>query len=167
MSGLRRFSDYLRYLRLFRLRFRLWFRRSGSFYFRSRLISIQTPQLLLIQSLFEPCDPAATLFVFRHRIANLRRDGFDLGLFRLFEVDDYLFRWRTCSLRVGENVECFCESAALRPLDRIQTEIIALLGIGAGLNEPLYDMRVSEDYGEDERRLAAARGFIYVSAVGE
>jgi hypothetical protein len=55
----------------------------------------------------------------------------------------------------------------LRPLDRIQPEIIALLGIGAGLNQPVDNMRVSEDYGEDQRRPAAACGFIYVSAVGE
>jgi hypothetical protein len=55
----------------------------------------------------------------------------------------------------------------LRPFDRIQAEIIALLGVGAGLNQSLNNVRVTEDYGEDERRLAAARSFIYVSAVGE
>ena len=38
---------------------------------------------------------------------------------------------------------------------------------GSGLNQPVDNMRVSEDYGEDQRRPAAACGFIYVSAVGE
>jgi len=31
----------------------------------------------------------------------------------------------------------------------------------------LNNTRVTEDYGEDERRLAAARTFVYVSAVGD
>src|SRR6185295_19943166 len=127
MPGLRRLRDNLRYWRLFRLwfRFRLWLRRFSGSHFRRRLIPIQTPQLLLSQSLLQPCDPAATLVIFRNRIANLRlrRNGLDLRLFRLFEVDDYLFRWRTCSLRVGEYVECFAESSTLRPLDCVQPEI--------------------------------------------
>src|SRR6185503_15317357 len=170
MPGLWRLGYSLQYLRLFRLWFRFWFRRLKGSHFRRRLIPVQPPQLLLIQSLLEPCDPAATLFLFRHLVTNrlrLGRDGFDLGLFKLFEVDNYLFRRRTRSLRVGEKVECFAQSSALRPLDGIQTEIIALLRIGAGLNQSLNDMRVTKDYGEDERRLTAARSFIYVSAVGE
>jgi hypothetical protein len=79
-------------LRLFRLRLRLrlWFGRFSRSHFRRRLIPIQTPQLLLIQSLLEPSYPAATLFFFRDRVTTVRlgRDGFDLRLFRLFEVDD-------------------------------------------------------------------------------
>ena len=158
MSGLQRLRLRFREcfsLRYFRLRF--WFRRSGGSHFRRRSILIHTPQLLLFQSLLQSCDPAATLFIFRHRIANLRRgrDGFDLRLFGLFEVDDYLFRWRARSLRIRENVKGFAQSSALRPFDGIQTEIIALLGIGAGLNQSLNNMRVSVNYGEDQRRAAA------------
>jgi hypothetical protein len=41
------------------------------------------------------------------------------------------------------------------------------VSIGARLNELLDDVRVTEDYGEDERRLAAARTFVYVSAAGD
>jgi hypothetical protein len=37
----------------------------------------------------------------------------------------------------------------LRPLDGIQAEIVALLGIGAGLNQSLNNVCVTVDYRED------------------
>src|SRR6185503_11153357 len=162
----------LRYSDRFRLRYcRLWFRLRLFHLLTNRLfrLAIHTTRRLLIQSLLEPGDPAATLFLFRDRLANrrLRHDGFGrLTLFRLFEVDDYFFRRRTNSTSVGESIDRFGYSSAFRPIDRIKPKIVALVRIGAGLNELLNNVRVTEDYSEDERRLAAARTFVYVSAAG-
>lgn len=70
-------------------------------------------------------------------------------------------------MRIGENVERFGQSPAFCPVDRVEAEIISLLGIGAGLNQLLNDMRVAEDYRKNEWSLAATRTFIDVSATGK
>jgi hypothetical protein len=40
----------------------------------------------------------------------------------------------------------------MRPIDRIQTEIVSQLRIGAGVEQKRNEMRVTEDGGENERR---------------
>src|ERR1041385_1188714 len=108
----RRFWDSesfrLCFLMNWRLRFRFGVFRLGRFggsdFFR--FIAIETPECLLIQPLLESCDPATPLLRLRHGFARLRLASL-LGFFRLFNVDQYSFRRRACSLSVGENVERF------------------------------------------------------------
>src|ERR1041384_2923583 len=146
------------FLRLGWRRFRCYdFRRD----FRS-LVAIQTPCRFLVEPLLETRDPAFTLLCVRHGFARLV--ACQLGF---FEVDEYFFRRCGRAPRVRENVQRFGQTSTLRPLDRVQSEIIALFRIRAGLNQLLNYVRVAEDYREDERGLAAAGTFVDVSALGK
>jgi hypothetical protein len=42
-----------------------------------------------------------------------------------------------------------------------------LVRVGARFHQESYEVCVAEDDGKDERRLAAARSFIYVRAIGQ
>ena len=68
---------------------------------------------------------------------------------------------------VRENSGSFRQSAALRPLERVETEIVALLRVGARFHQEFYEVCAAEDDGEDESCLPAARSFIYVRAIGQ
>ena len=68
---------------------------------------------------------------------------------------------------VRENSDDFGQSSALRPLDRVEAEIVAQLRVGARFHQEFYEICAAEDDGKDERRLAAARSFIYVRAIGQ
>src|SRR5689334_5104712 len=162
----------------YRESFCLWFRgrfRFGYFRFRrfrrrsdfGRLVAIQTPQRLLVESLFETRDPATALFRIGDVFARFPFLPILFGRFGLFEIDNDSFRSGARLLRVGENVERFGESAPFCPIERVEAEIVALLRISAGQDELSNNVRVSEDYREDERGLAAAGSFVDVSAGGK
>ena len=68
---------------------------------------------------------------------------------------------------VRENSDDLGQSSALRPLDRVETEIVAQLRIGARFHQQFYEICTAEDDREDERRLPTARSFIYVRAIGQ
>ena len=59
------------------------------------------------------------------------------------------------------------DPATVRPVNRVEAEIIALVWIGAGVDEQPDDIRVTEDNGEDESSLAAARPLIHIRAIGQ
>jgi len=68
---------------------------------------------------------------------------------------------------IRENRDCFARASALRPVDRVQTEIVAQLRVGARIHQQLDEIGMAEDDGEDEGRLAATRSFIHVRAIGQ
>ena len=59
------------------------------------------------------------------------------------------------------------ESSSLCPLDRVQTEIVAHLRIGARVYQDSNKICVTEDDGEDEGCLTAVRSFVYVRATSQ
>ena len=58
-------------------------------------------------------------------------------------------------------------SSTLCPLDRVQTEIVAQLRIGARFNQKLDEVCVTKDDCEDEGSLTPARTLVYIRAVGQ
>ena len=70
-------------------------------------------------------------------------------------------------MSVRENSDRFRQSSALRPLDCVKPEIVALLRIGTRIHQEFNEVCLAEDDGEDEGRLPAARSFIYVRAIGQ
>ena len=67
----------------------------------------------------------------------------------------------------SENFERFSRSSSLCPLDRVQTEVVAQLCVGACFNEKLDEVCVTEDDCEDEGSLAPTRSLVYVRAFGQ
>jgi hypothetical protein len=59
------------------------------------------------------------------------------------------------------------ESPALCPLDRVETEIVPHLRIGARIQQQSYEFCVAEYDGEDEGRLTAVCSFVYVRAASQ
>ena len=70
-------------------------------------------------------------------------------------------------MAVRQNSDDFVQSSALCPLDRVQTEIVAQIRVGARFYQEFYEICATEDDGEDQRRLTTARSFIYVRAIGQ
>ena len=70
-------------------------------------------------------------------------------------------------MSVRENSDRFRQSSALRPLDCVKPEIVAQLRIGARTHQHSNEVCMTEDDGEDEGRLPAARSFIHVRAIGQ
>ena len=68
---------------------------------------------------------------------------------------------------VSKNADRFGRASSLRPIDRVETEIIAQLRIRTGGEQERNEVRVTEDRREDQRRLAAARPLVDVGSVGE
>ncbi len=67
----------------------------------------------------------------------------------------------------GENVDRFGRSSTLRPVDGVEAEIVALVWIGAGVDELPDDIRVTADDRENEGGLATACPLVYVRAIGQ
>jgi len=55
----------------------------------------------------------------------------------------------------------------LCPRDRIETEIVTQLGIGARIYQDSYKICVTEDDGEDEGSPTTVRGFVYVRTASQ
>ena len=68
---------------------------------------------------------------------------------------------------VCENSVRFGKSSALCPLDRVKTEIVAQLRVGARMHQYSNKICVSEDDCKDESRLTAVRTFIYVRTISQ
>ena len=77
------------------------------------------------------------------------------------------FDRRTATRFVREYLDRFGCASSLGPIDGVESEVIAQLRIGAGVKQEGDEMRVTEDGGEDQRRLPAAGSFVYVGSVGE
>ena len=122
---------------------------------------------LLVQPLLEPADPAATLFGLRNGFASLSCGRGSYFRLRFFEVDRYS-SWRsTRSGNAGEDFDGFGRASTLRPVNRVETEIVAFVWIGAGVDEQPDDIGVTANNRENERGLAAARLLVYVRAIGQ
>jgi hypothetical protein len=70
-------------------------------------------------------------------------------------------------MTVREDGLRFSESSSLRPFDRVETEIVAQLRVGACVHQYSNEVCVTEDYREDESRPAAVRAFIYVRTISQ
>jgi hypothetical protein len=96
-----------------------------------------------------------------------RWNYFGFGLLRFFEVDYYSFWRSTRSSTVVEDTERFGRSPTLRPVNRVEAEIVALMWIRAGIDEQPDYVRVTVDHSENERSSSAARPLVYVCAIGQ
>jgi len=67
----------------------------------------------------------------------------------------------------GENIDCFGRASTLRPVHGVKAEIVALVWIGAGVDELPDNIRVTADDRENEGGLATARPLVYVRAIGQ
>ena len=68
---------------------------------------------------------------------------------------------------VAEDVDGFSGASSLCPVDGVESEIVAQLRIGPGVEQKGNEMGVIEDRGEDERGLSAAGAFVDVGAVSQ
>ena len=68
---------------------------------------------------------------------------------------------------VGEHIERFASASSMRPVDRVESEIVSQLRVGARVEKKRKEMRVTEDRREDERRLPAAGAFVDVGSVSQ
>ena len=67
----------------------------------------------------------------------------------------------------AEKFDRFGSASPLRPVERVQTEIVAHLRVSTRFYQEFYEICAAEDDGKDQRRLTAARSFIYVRAIGQ
>ena len=67
---------------------------------------------------------------------------------------------------MGEYFERFCRSSSLCPFKRVETQIVAPLGVGTRVNQELYEVCMAKNDREDKRGLTSARTLIYVHTFG-
>src|SRR5215216_207345 len=147
-----------RYFRLWRLRLGCYGFRFGKYRRWGRLVTTRASQLLLVKPLLDSSDPPATLFGVRRGFTSLSRRWSYLGrrFLRFFKIDGYS-SWRSSRSRsVVENFEPFGQSSTLRPVNRVEAEIVALMRIGARLNEEPDEICVTINDRENKRGTAAA-----------
>jgi hypothetical protein len=75
------------------------------------------------------------------------------------------FRSRTFLYTSFEKIEW--QAAALCPLDRVETEVVTQPRVRAGLDEQSHQVGVTEDHGEDQRRLPAVVSLVDIGSGSE